>query len=122
MDEHEFNSAIFQRPFQYLRRVMQAQKVDNVNVGTVPEGTSPEMLECLLTKCGIGDPSWAELRHFVWFLNSQLLDTELSDFCLPIYEQDLPGFRLFVVNFMIHMSKVRTLTTVDTFNMWDTIS
>lgn len=56
--------------------------------------------------CGIEDPSWAELRHFVNFLNTQLSDCEASVFCSPEFEEDLPGFQLFVLRFMILMSKV----------------
>ncbi len=64
--------------------------------------------------CGIHDPSWSELRHFVWFLNSQLLDCEQSVFCTlaPVRTGEmefLPGFKLFVVRFMMQMSKVREL-------------
>jgi len=31
--------------------------------------------------CGIRDPSWSELHHFVNFLNKQLQDFEVSAFC-----------------------------------------
>ena len=58
--------------------------------------------------CGIPDPSWAELRHFVWFLNVQLCDSEKSNFCSASVQADLPGFVRFVVRFMIQMSKVCT--------------
>ena len=53
------------------------------------------------------DPSWAELRHFVNFLNSQLQSCEESTFCNMEHVGDtLEGFRSFVVNFMILMSQV----------------
>ena len=55
--------------------------------------------------CGLRDPSWAELRHFVWFLNIQLLQSDLSVFCGPFLAQDLPGFKRFVVKCMIQMSR-----------------
>ena len=55
--------------------------------------------------CGLRDPSWAELRHFVWFLNIQLSDCDQSAFCDPIFAQDLPGFKQFVVKFMVQMSR-----------------
>ena len=52
-------------------------------------------------------PSWMELRHFINFLNSQLRDCELSPFCMMENVGDtLEGFRMFVVAFMIHMSRV----------------
>ena len=57
--------------------------------------------------CGIEDPSWAELRHFVNFLNSQLQSCEDSTFCNMEHVGDtLEGFRSFVVHFMILMSRV----------------
>lgn len=59
------------------------------------------------SNCGMRDPSWAELRHFVNFLNSQLQSCEESTFCNMEHVGDtLEGFRRFVVNFMILMSRV----------------
>ena len=57
--------------------------------------------------CGVEDPSWAELRHFVNFLNSQLQACEESTFCnMELVGDTLEGFRSFVVQFMILMSRV----------------
>ena len=62
---------------------------------------------CVSRYCGIRDPSWAELHHFVNFLNSQLSDFEQSIFCDPALVGDiLHGFRSFVVRFLIQMSRV----------------
>jgi len=57
--------------------------------------------------CGIENPSWSELKHFVNFLNVQLFACENSVFCSDIMAPDLPGFLTFVIQFMIQMSKVR---------------
>ena len=66
--------------------------------------------------CGIRDPSWSEIRHFVSFLNSQLRDCEQSFFCdMKLMRAvlagpnvpNLEGFRSFVARFMIQMSRVR---------------
>ena len=68
--------------------------------------------------CGIPDPSWSEIRHFVSFLNSQLRDCEKSFYCdmqlmRTVLEGsnvlNLEGFRSFVVRFMIQMSRVSWL-------------
>ena len=68
--------------------------------------------------CGIPDPSWSEIRHFVSFLNSQLRDCEQSFYCdMQLMRAvlagpdvlNLEGFRPFVVRFMIQMSRVRWL-------------
>lgn len=58
--------------------------------------------------CGIENPSWAEIRHFVNFLDSQLQACEESSFCnMELVGDTLEGFRSFVVRFMILMSRVR---------------
>jgi len=56
--------------------------------------------------CGIENPSWSELKHFVNFLNVQLSACENSVFCSDMLAPDLPGFLNFVIQFMIQMSKV----------------
>ena len=62
------------------------------------------------SKCGVSNPSWMELKHFLSFLNAQFEDCENSIFCnLPIIKQDLPGFKAFVVKFMLKMSKVSSV-------------
>lgn len=62
--------------------------------------------------CGIRDPSWSELRHFINFLNVQLSSCEESIFCSDSLAPDLPGFLKFVVSFLIQMSKVSMLSVV----------
>ena len=63
--------------------------------------------------CGVVDPSWAELRHFVNFLNSQLQACEASAFCnMKLVGDTLKDFRSFVVQFMILMSRVRNMENV----------
>ena len=61
-------------------------------------------------QCGVKNPSWSELKHFVEFLNIQLRLCEDSIFCNEdIVEDVMSGFKTFVVKFMIRMSKVYTL-------------
>lgn len=75
---------------------------------------STERIKSLLTSmysdfrnCGVRNPSWSEVRYFVNFLNHQLRDCERSVFCDPQHTGDtLEGFRSFVVDFMVIMSKV----------------
>lgn len=55
---------------------------------------------------GVNDPSWAELRNFVGFLNTQLLDFEQSDYVSDAAAEFLPGFAKFVLKFLIQMSRV----------------
>ncbi|XP_051231949.1 LOW QUALITY PROTEIN: E3 ubiquitin-protein ligase rnf213-alpha-like [Dicentrarchus labrax] len=105
MDDECFMSEAYQRPYQYLTRFYNNDNLDNFTYQG-NEGTHAKCLQILLIYCGIIDPSWAELRNFVWFLNLQLKDCEESDFCKFEFVGDtLRGFKNFVVEFMILMSK-----------------
>lgn len=105
MDDEEFRSAAFQRPYQYLKRFHNRIDLDAFTYQGV-EGSHVECLQMLLMYCGIMDPSWAELRNFAWFLNLQLQDCETSVFCDATFIGDtLGGFKTFVVDFMILMAK-----------------
>ncbi|OXB81060.1 UNVERIFIED_CONTAM: hypothetical protein H355_004990 [Colinus virginianus] len=107
MDEEEFHSEAFQRPFQYLRRFDGECNLDTFwyKAHSV-EGSPAECLQLFLLHCGVMDPSWAELRNFTSFLNVQLRDCEASVFCNPEFVQDtLQGFKNFVVTFMILMAR-----------------
>lgn len=105
MDDEEFRSAAFQRPYQYLTRFHNHIDLDVFTYKGV-EGSHVECLQMLLMYCGIMDPSWAELRNFAWFLNLQLQDSETSVFCDSTFTGDtLTGFKTFVVDFMILMAK-----------------
>ncbi|XP_078124896.1 E3 ubiquitin-protein ligase rnf213-alpha-like isoform X2 [Sander vitreus] len=105
MDDEEFRSAAFQRPYQYLTRFHNHSDLDAFKYQDV-EGSHLECLQMLLMYCGVMDPSWAELRNFAWFLNLQLKDCETSVFCDVTFTGDtLTGFKTFVVDFMILMAK-----------------
>ncbi|XP_077939881.1 E3 ubiquitin-protein ligase rnf213-alpha isoform X1 [Gasterosteus aculeatus] len=105
MDDEEFRSASFQRPYQYLTRFHNHNDLDGFRYQDV-EGSHVECLQMLLMYCGMLDPSWAELRNFAWFLNLQLKDCETSVFCDATFTGDtLTGFKTFVVDFMILMAK-----------------
>ncbi|KAJ8362842.1 hypothetical protein SKAU_G00116730, partial [Synaphobranchus kaupii] len=105
MDDQEFRSEAYQRPYQYLTRFHKGENLDRFVYRGV-EGTHMECLQILFIYCGVVDPSWAELRNFSWFLNVQLRDCETSIFCDVDFVGDtLQGFRNFVVDFMILMAK-----------------
>ena len=60
--------------------------------------------------CGIRDPNWTEVYHFVKFLDRQLECSEMSVFCDEDIVRDvMSGIKGFVVKFMITMSRVRIL-------------
>ncbi|MEQ2249108.1 hypothetical protein ILYODFUR_026008 [Ilyodon furcidens] len=105
MDDECFRSEAFQRPYQYLKHFHNNDNLDNFTYKGI-EGTHSNCLQIFLFYCGVLDPSWAELRNFVWFLNFQLQDCENSVFCNVEFVGDtLQGFKNFVVEFMILMSK-----------------
>ncbi len=59
--------------------------------------------------CGVDNPSWSEIRHFVKFLDLQLQSCEQSVFTDPTLVGDvMAGLKGFVVKFMIRMSRVST--------------
>lgn len=82
---------------------MQSQVHKNVNVNM--NGISKVHI-FFFSHCGIKDPSWSELYHFVSFLNRQLEDFEASAFCSIAAQQDLPGFADFVLTCLLQMSRV----------------
>ncbi|KAL2078388.1 hypothetical protein ACEWY4_026073 [Coilia grayii] len=107
MDDQEFRGEGIQRPYQYLRRFNQNANLDRFKyVETTVEGNHVDCLHHLLANCGLKDPSWAELKHFTWFLNLQLKDCESSIFCdVDFFAEHLPGFKTFIVKFMIRMAR-----------------
>ncbi|XP_076008326.1 E3 ubiquitin-protein ligase rnf213-beta isoform X2 [Genypterus blacodes] len=116
MDQQEFRSEGIQRPYQYLQRYCRNQKLDQFKYreGSVT-GTPADCLKHLLSNCGMRNPSWAELKNFSWFLNVQLKDCENSIFCDPACLADqLPGFKGFIVKFMILMARDFASTSLDT--------
>ncbi|XP_078736318.1 E3 ubiquitin-protein ligase rnf213-alpha-like [Lampetra fluviatilis] len=107
MDHLLFVSERYQRPFQYLERLRLQQDLDSFSYELGPaEGTPALWLRTVLAYCGVADPSWAELRNFLRFLDVQLLDCERSAFCDREHVGDvLPGFRRFVVEFVVLMAR-----------------
>ena len=54
--------------------------------------------------CGTTNPTWKEIRHFVWFLNHQLSACEQSNVIRTV-----KGLKEFTVKFMIDMSRVNRI-------------
>jgi len=112
MDDQLFCNVEYQRIFQYLKQFdndLEISKIDSIRI----QGNHQEWLETILVHCGLQDPSWSELCHFVKFLGFQLCASESSVFCTDVSTSVLPGFFKFVVKFMIQMSKdfaTRSLT------------
>ncbi|KAM3838360.1 E3 ubiquitin-protein ligase rnf213-beta-like, partial [Diretmus argenteus] len=107
MDEQEFCSEGIQRPYQFLKLFNSNQNLDKFKYQEGSKVGGPtDCLQHFLSNCGMQDPSWAELKNFSWFLNVQLKDCENSIFCDPDFlANHLPGFKRFIVKFMIFMAR-----------------
>lgn len=107
MDEQEFVSEEIQRPYQYLKLYRRNENLDHfIYMGGSRKGDPFDCIDHLLSYCGMQDPSWAELKNFSSFLNVQLKDCENSVFCDPNFMgNQLPGFKNFIVKFMILMAR-----------------
>ena len=59
--------------------------------------------------CGVANPSWSVLRHFIEFLRVQLQSCQGSGY-ISLKDDDggvvLAGLKCFVVKFMLRMSRV----------------
>ncbi|XP_050980097.1 LOW QUALITY PROTEIN: E3 ubiquitin-protein ligase rnf213-beta-like [Labeo rohita] len=115
MDKKEFKSEAIQRPYQYLKRYNRNENLDHFKYQAQSvEGDPVDCLHHLLSNYGLKDPSWAELKHFTWFLNLQLKDCENTLFCDPDFLADnLSGFKDFIVKFMIHMARDFASPSID---------
>ena len=117
MDDREFRNSNVQRAFQYLERYNRNENLDPFTFrASNIEGTHLTCLQTLLSNCGLDNPTWSQLKYFVNFLSSQLRDCEKNDFCNPeACGNDLPGFKQFVIKFMIFMSRDFATQSVDDF-------
>nr|XP_039250627.1 E3 ubiquitin-protein ligase rnf213-alpha-like [Styela clava] len=105
MDEIEFLSEKFQRPYQYLLKLETNEDLDSFAYSK-PNMDSRLCIEVLLRHCCMKNPSWAQLHHFCSFLNVQLENCEKSIFCTnPIFKPELDGLKVFAVKFMIKMAQ-----------------
>ena len=71
----------------------------------------------IIRYCGVHKPSWMELRNFVYFFNQQLIDSEQSTFTNAEFNEDLRGFKGFVIKFLLEMSKVRIVLFIFMINV-----
>ena len=105
----ELQTEQFRRVTSFLKQWDNCQDLDNFFYNTSLETWNysyNEKLVAIMNHCGIVQPSWAEVRNFVSFLDRQLSDCDNSDYCHSgLLEQDWKGFRSFVVKFMILMSR-----------------
>ena len=115
----QLGSEHFQRAFQYLYRLNAGENLtwfafSREDLTGEDESQIAKRLQTILSNCGVRDPSWAVVRHFVTFLGSQMRDAELNVFCDPqLCGQDLPGFKVFVLKLLIEMSRDFSTPSLD---------
>ena len=105
LDQQQFLSPIFQRPRNYLHKFFGNENLDQYQYSPNDQaGSHTKCLELLLSPraCPIQDPSYAELTHFLSYLNVQLESCEKSIFCNQMQDgwQNLQ-FKRFVIKFKI---------------------
>ena len=101
-DKKILQSENIQRPCQYLRALDEEESLNEFKFDSKIKLSEIDCLELLLNHSEMENPSFSELMNFCNFLNIQLADSEKSVFC---HQNDiLPGFREFVIKFVIQMS------------------
>jgi hypothetical protein len=107
MDVDEFESCSYQRVYQYIKCHENDEDLDSFSYDSGSVVGTPQDCICLLLECcGVKEPSWAEIRHFVKFLDRQLESCEGSVFTKPeIIGDIMTGLKGFIFKFMIHMSR-----------------
>jgi hypothetical protein len=101
-DEKILKDNNVQRPCQYLRALDEHKNLNEFSFDKNTVLSDTECLELLLNHSEMENPSFSELMSFCKFLDIQLCDSEQSIFC---HQNDiLPGFREFVIKFIIQMS------------------
>jgi hypothetical protein len=103
-DDITLKSDLIQRPCQYLQALEIIKNFDKFKYTPDKFLNAKLCLELLIKHLENPSPSWSEIVNFSKFLNVQLIDSENSIFCSDLLCDDLPGFKTFVVNFMIQMS------------------
>ncbi|XP_070562420.1 E3 ubiquitin-protein ligase rnf213-alpha-like [Ptychodera flava] len=75
---------------------------DSVQIG---EREMADRLSLILRHTGSNNPSWAVINQFVKFFNYQLISWETNPFCDNTFENDLPGFRFWVMKSQLYLSQ-----------------
>ena len=113
-DDFILRSDLIQRPCQYLQVLGALNHFDRFKYTSNKLLNVKICLELLIKHLENTNPSWSEIINFARFLNAQLIDSEKSIFCDTDLVGDLlPGFKTFVVKFMIQMSHDFALPALD---------
>ena len=110
-DFKEMKSSEYQRVYAYLNKTRMKQKSHPIDTYRYRADdrqceSQVEMFDIFLKGCAIGNPSWSILKHFISFLNNQLIECERNIYC-NLYPKDKnwKGFKSFLVDCIILMSR-----------------
>ena len=108
IDEQFMKSYKSQRSFAYLDRKAKQKPLDSYEFVSKlePTYTQHEFLKTLISNCGVENPSWSELNHFITFFSNQMLACDQSDFYRALSDdRGWEGFKSFIVKYMVIMSR-----------------
>ena len=120
-DQKEMESPEYQRVYAYLHKLELKQKSQNIDTYSYkpsdPQCENPiEFLGVLLKFCSIEKPSWSVLKHFISFLNNQLVACEKNIYCnLVSVDKKWKGLKTFLVDYMVIMSRDFTTPSLRNF-------
>ncbi|XP_077968820.1 E3 ubiquitin-protein ligase rnf213-alpha-like [Styela clava] len=113
MDSKMFVSTVFQRPYQYLKHYKEDLEAEAAKkegkklldkfkyIENKLYGTEEECIEIMLEYCGV-NASWAQIKHFVTFLDSQL---RLCEIWYKENKKLIENVKSFMMKYMISMGK-----------------
>ena len=111
-DQKEMKSPEYQRVYAYLHKLELKQRSQYINTYIYKPNdpqceNSFEILALLLKYCSIDKPSWSVLKHFISFLNNQLVACERNIYCniMVTVDESWKGFKTFLVESMVLMSR-----------------
>ena len=115
IDEEEVESQEYQRVYAYLSKLDskgKARSLDEYKFSKIESFVSWEMkrviLDSFIKYYSHPEPSWCELKHFISFLNNQLLACEHDNYSVRFstkYDSSWKGFNTFLVECMISMAR-----------------
>ena len=115
IDQKELESQEYQRVYAYLSKLDskgKARSLDEYKFYYADSFVSWEMkrviLDSFIKYYSHQEPSWCELKHFISFLNNQLLACEHENYSARFstrYDSSWKGFNTFLVECMISMAR-----------------
>ena len=115
MDQEEVDSPEYQRVYAYLSKIDSKGKSRSLDEYTFNETESDVtwekkrvILNVFIKYYSHPEPSWCELKHFISFLNNQLLACEHENYSVRFstkHDSNWKGFNTFLVECMILMAR-----------------